>query len=322
MSSTDGDLFIPDVTLVMGPLLLGYLTDALLFGILICQVYIFHLAYPNERVSVQCFVYTLLLLNAVQFALSTHNAWHFLSASWGNFENITNTSWSWIAVPLFTGLIGCPVQFYYAWRIWDLVKSRVLAGAIVILSLAQGVLVFIYAIRSAMTNDILQILTLFPLATAWLSISAFTNIFIAVMMVIFLQKSSTGPKSTDRVSVRITRLMIETGAVTALFSVVELILFVRYRDNLLYMMFALGLVKLYTNSLLCSLNSRSSGNLSQLSRKYCRCERGQSVNSTTVMISREIVTDVAMDDITKHPDEDNVFGHPRLEAGNPSSWSA
>ena len=48
------------------------------------------------------------------------NAWHFLAKGWGDPEALIKPGWSWIAVPLISGIVSCTVQWFFSWRIWKL----------------------------------------------------------------------------------------------------------------------------------------------------------------------------------------------------------
>ncbi|QRW21583.1 hypothetical protein RhiXN_06572 [Rhizoctonia solani] len=237
MSSTVIPGVPEDIQLITGPLLLGYLFNWGLFGILVLQVYIYYLSFPNDSRVIKSLVYGLFFVDCVQTALTTHNAWHFLSKGWGDLRVLSDPGWSWIAVPLLSGIVSSTVQLFFAWRIWVLSKSIPLAGLIVAIAIAQG-LCAMYSV--CYLNDITQIATLFPSATVWLGGSALCDFIITISMVTFLARASTGFSQTDSVITKLIRMTVETGL-----------------KNNLHMIPALALAKLYTNTLLATFNSRS-----------------------------------------------------------------
>lgn len=246
-----------DITLITGPLLLGYLFNWGLFGILVLQVYIYHLSFPNDSRVIKTLVYSLFFVDCVQTALTTHNAWHFLSKGWGDISVLTNPGWSWIAVPLLSGIVSATVQLFFAWRIWVLSKSVPLAGLIVCIALTQGTCAMYSGIRFEIIDDVAKIASLFPTATIWLGGSALCDFIITISMVTFLARASTGFSQTDSVITKLIRMTVETGLVTTTAAITELILFLVYEHNNLHMIPALALAKLYTNTLLATFNSRS-----------------------------------------------------------------
>lgn len=77
----------------------------------------YYLGFPNDKTGIKALVYVLFLFDTIQTALTTHNAWHFLGSGWGNVAVLSNPGWSWIAVPLFSGIVSASVQCFFAWRI-------------------------------------------------------------------------------------------------------------------------------------------------------------------------------------------------------------
>ncbi|CAE6438264.1 hypothetical protein ACGC1H_007007 [Rhizoctonia solani] len=257
MSSTTISGVPENIQLITGPLLLGYLFNWGLFGILILQVYIYHISFPNDSRVIKSLVYGLFFVDCVQTALTTHNAWHFLSRGWGDLRVLSDPGWSWIAVPLLSGIVSSTVQLFFAWRIWVLSKSIPLAGLIVAIAVTQGLCAMYSGIKFAILNDVTKIATLFPTATVWLGGSALCDFIITISMVTFLARASTGFSQTDSVITKLIRMTVETGLVTTTAATVELILYLVYQKNNLHMIPALALAKLYTNTLLATFNSRS-----------------------------------------------------------------
>lgn len=65
---------------------------------------IYYLSFPNDSRIIKSLVYGLFFVDCVQTALTTHNAWHFLSKGWGDIAVLSDPGWSWIAVPLLSGI--------------------------------------------------------------------------------------------------------------------------------------------------------------------------------------------------------------------------
>ncbi|CAE6499484.1 unnamed protein product [Rhizoctonia solani] len=257
MSSTVIPGVPEDIQLITGPLLLGYLFNWGLFGILILQVYIYSLSFPNDSRIIKSLVYGLFFVDCVQTALTTHNAWHFLSRGWGDLRVLSDPGWSWIAVPLLSGLVSATVQLFFAWRIWILSRSIPLTGLIATIAVTQGLCAMYSGTKFAILNDISKIGTLFPTATIWLGGSALCDFIITISMVTFLARASTGFSQTDSVITKLIRMTVETGLVTTTAAITDLILYLVFQKNNLHMIPALALAKLYTNTLLATFNSRS-----------------------------------------------------------------
>ncbi|KAJ7064888.1 hypothetical protein C8F01DRAFT_1367118 [Mycena amicta] len=93
----------------------------------------------------------------------------------------------------------------------------------------------------------------------WLGASATADILITSILVVYLVRSKshkTGLAGTDVLVDRIIRMTVQTGLATSLCATIDLILFLA-DPVALHLIFNIPLCKLYTNSLLSSLNSRS-----------------------------------------------------------------
>ncbi|KAF8326565.1 uncharacterized protein EI90DRAFT_3069705 [Cantharellus anzutake] len=247
----------PDIDVLAGPLLLGYLFNWGLFGVLCMQVYVYYVSFPKDSRWIKILVYTLFFIDTLQTALTTHNAWHFLAKGWGDPEALIKPGWSWIAVPLISGIVSCTVQMFFSWRIWKLSERWLVSLFISAIAVMQGVCAAICGVWFSIINDVTKISSLTTPATIWLAGSAACDVLIAGFMVYLLRKSATGFEGTDTVINRLTRMTIETGAVTAAAATLELIFYLRWKENNLHMIPALALAKLYTNTLVATLNSRN-----------------------------------------------------------------
>ncbi|OBZ68710.1 hypothetical protein A0H81_11139 [Grifola frondosa] len=90
----------------------------------------------------------------------------------------------------------------------------------------------------------------------WLACSAVADSVITIALVWHLRRHKTGFSVTDDVVNRIIRLTVHTGLVTALCATIDLVLFLAMPAGL-HLIFNLPLSKLYTNSLMSTLNSRA-----------------------------------------------------------------
>lgn len=101
-----------------------------------------------------------------------------------------------------------------------------------------------------------------------------TDLVISLALVTFLRQSRTGFATTDDLLTKLTRLTIQTGLITAVWALIDLILFVSMTSSTLsgipntcisqlclnnnwHFVFNMALAKLYGNCLMSSLNART-----------------------------------------------------------------
>ncbi|KAI0672923.1 hypothetical protein C8Q78DRAFT_1021968 [Trametes maxima] len=246
-----------DIAYLTGPQLFGYLFNYCLFGILSVQVYSYYLLGFKDNRAVKALIYGLYLVEWLQLIMSTHDAVEVLAMGWGDTNALVSPQWLWIQIPILTGIISCTVQFFYSWRIYVLGKSLAISLSICLISLMQLAAAAATGIMARIINDLqlLQVRTKAP-CSVWLGGSATCDITIAASMLYFLWSERRRSAVSEKLVVRLMRLTVETGALTASMAVVDLALFVGFQHNNLHMALGISLSKLYTNALMMLFNNR------------------------------------------------------------------
>ncbi|KAI0321918.1 hypothetical protein OF83DRAFT_1280079 [Amylostereum chailletii] len=253
---------VPSATLLLvGPVFIGALFSWLLLGISVVQLYIYHISFPHDRKGIQFLVYVVFALDIFLTVVAAAMGWHVLCAGWGRTTNLVRPGWTFAAIGAGDGITATLVQAFYAWRIYVLKKWRVLPILVVMIALAQLGSTLSIAAGIATLQDIAGLLPYFPRTTIWLGGGALADILIAASMVYLLfsaKKNSHALKSSDRVINRLIQLSIETGIITAASAIIELGLFLgpATKNTNLHLFFSLILGKIYSNTMMTSLNSR------------------------------------------------------------------
>ncbi|KAH0578509.1 hypothetical protein H2248_003650 [Termitomyces sp. 'cryptogamus'] len=251
----------PDVVKSSGPLvgrLLGYLFNWGLFGVVSIQVYYYYIAFPDDRLYCKILVYGVYLLESLQTVIITHDAFASFGAGFGSFEALDNIQLTCLSIPILSGIVGCVVQMYYAYRINILSKSKVLGSVIATISFVGCVAGIVTGVKSFELGSLSKLTqtTVFISAGFWWGCCALCDVIIAFVMTYLLSRHDTGFRSTHLTIIRLQRLTIETGTATALVAVTNLLLFFKYPQTNYYTCPVLIIAKLYCNTLLVLFNSR------------------------------------------------------------------
>ncbi|KAI0043719.1 hypothetical protein FA95DRAFT_1563039 [Auriscalpium vulgare] len=250
-----------DAATVIGPIFVGNVINWLLMGSLVVQVYMFHISYPSERIRIRLLVYIVFLLDVVQTVFGTHQAWFYMIANWSKPGTLDAEPWSAATIPIMCGLIAAIVQIFYAWRIWrmkDSVVMHVFSLMIAAIALAQGV-------TAVVASSIIQerptqrnLLHLHPAFEFWLAGSFVADVLICGCMIWILYDAKTQTMWTESGSLfnRLILNAIQTGLVTVICATVDLALFVHFENANYHLTPAYILGKLYSNSLMVTLNAR------------------------------------------------------------------
>ncbi|KAJ7016209.1 hypothetical protein C8F04DRAFT_1164025 [Mycena alexandri] len=249
-------------TLFTGPILAGTQFNWALLGILSLQVYNFHLKFPKERKAIKILVYTIFFLDVVQTGISSLFAFETLVLHWGDPSILIHLPWSSAAGPFFTGTISAAVQIFFAWRIYALKGENRLAvgisGFIVLLALMQGLCAIITDAKFTVTTDLAEIERLVVGVKVWLIGSAGCDLVITFTMLVILSqyRQNTPWSRTDTLITKLIYNVVETGAVTSVAAILDVVLFIKYPGNNLHQTFAFMLGKIYSNVLVATLNAR------------------------------------------------------------------
>lgn len=250
------------LVLFTGPLFLGSVFSWCLFGTFILQVYIFSISFPNERLGIRLLVYGLLVLDIVQTIFSTHWVWRILVLGWGDTSVLSQLPWSSITIPILSGIVSAIVQFFFAWRIWSLKGrsyiARVMVIVVVSISLMQSISAIYGGIRSAINATVAEFAALTSVVEVWLVGSAVCDILIAGSMsyILIQARLLSSFRATETMITKLIIIAVETGTVTAVAATIDVVLFLKMKDNFVHEVPALLLGKLYTNVLMANLNGR------------------------------------------------------------------
>ncbi|THU93986.1 hypothetical protein K435DRAFT_179999 [Dendrothele bispora CBS 962.96] len=243
-----------------GPLLIGVFFNAILYGMLIVQAYVyFHQTNSDSRWTRRIII-ILLIAETMNTGLNFGIVWEPLIENFGDFT--TDTPLMLATNPVTTSFISATVQIYAGWRIRVLTRSNLLAGFILflaLLSVAAGITSSVYLSLQpsfvAMNEYIWALM-------AWLTSSAACDVVISVSLVrILVKHKNESLIQTKSVINKIIILTIQTGIITSVAAVAAVLAFIVqkavHQHATTQLIWDLSLSKLYTNSLLSALNART-----------------------------------------------------------------
>ncbi|KAF7356598.1 hypothetical protein MVEN_00993800 [Mycena venus] len=240
-----------------GLLYIAVVVSTALYGAGILQFWMYIRKYhAKDPLIVKSLVIAVIICDTCQQSLLCHAVYEYLVASIANpaiLPSVVNT----LMIELFFSCaIATLVQQFYCWRIYKIGKSIILAGAVSLVSWSACVTLLVYSAKAVQLKAFSEVINLKKLSVAANTMSAVTDIIISAVLVVILHTAKTGFKrSTDLVN----RLMVftfNTGLPTSVCALVASICVAAFSETFLYIFFFLLLGRLYTNSILVTLNSR------------------------------------------------------------------
>ncbi|KIY69461.1 hypothetical protein CYLTODRAFT_372585 [Cylindrobasidium torrendii FP15055 ss-10] len=251
---------IPNLDQSTAPLLVGWMFNMLLYGVLFNQTYWYYMSFPRDSWRLKGLVIILLILESIQSALVFYDALEAFALHFGSFDAFNHVHMAFLDIPILTSIISCIVQSFFAMRIYKLSKNWFAVILVELVALVQVGAAFAAGIMlyplQTYTNVPSSKATMKATET-WLASSAACDILIATLMVYFLSRQPAHFKPTKLLVSRMIRLTVETGSITAFLAVVTVILFSTTTGSYYACLGALA-AKLYSNVCLAILNSRIS----------------------------------------------------------------
>jgi len=229
---------------------------AVLYGVTCVQA-LYYYTHQNDGWYLQLSVTAVVIFDTIHQALITHTVYTYTITDWGNPDQLQLIVWSLLVEVIFTGLTALIVQGFLTMRIWRLSNRNIyITGTSVILIIGGFVTLIVYVARA------LQFVTLSSLervkgeSISVNVLGAAADLFIAGMLCSLLNVSRTGFRRSDAIINRLILFTVNTGLLTSLCALASLISILAAPNTYIYIAFFFCLGRLYTNSLLASLNAR------------------------------------------------------------------
>jgi len=298
----------PDINRIAWPLLLAGLINWCLYGVLIVQCYVYSYNFPNDRALLKIVVYGTLFIETVQTALNGLDLHYWFISGYGNLKHLASPYASAFDVPIIESIVSLIVEFFFAYRIWVLSvkKARVFCLLICLFSVMNAIAAFSIGIYAHVHGKFPSGGTLKSVVTTWMVGNTAADILIASAMFYYLSKrrGDTANFFNNHALVKIVRLTIETNLLTTSVGFVSLLMVAIYPNEDWYACPTSVLGKLYSNTLLVSLNNRIA--IRDGSSNEVRTARNPAVMVQVATTTRSDGTDTMVTDTEHHPTVYNV----------------
>ncbi|PBK99237.1 hypothetical protein ARMGADRAFT_1074123 [Armillaria gallica] len=256
-----------------GPMLIGHFFNVLLMGVVIAQSYIYLVT--RDKLWMKLFVVFLLLVNVintalVEFPIGLHLPTCFSDFAYSNLPTyippssytsvcdaayLLNVTMLFAVSAALTGIVSGAVQLFFAWRVKILTSNIWMVGLVVATALAGTVGAIGSTAESVKAGTFVKFQEIKSWVILWLVGACVADILITGILVWHLRRHKTGFQTSDELVDRIIRSTVQTGLITSICAIVDLMVYLLDPTGL-HLLFNFPLSKLYTNTLMSSLNSR------------------------------------------------------------------
>lgn len=246
----------------IGTILIAIILAMFMFGILSLQVYVYLISYPNDSRLQRYFVRAVWVVDLAHTVLISAMAYHYMVTNFANPSALEHIHWTLDVALIIEAILTLLVQSFLAYRTYRIQKKFPIFVVILFFSFAQlafGSATGVYSLLKVKTFEQVQLTIPRVLATVWCATAVICDVLTMFGLVSTLNQSRTGFRRSDHIISKLSKWAIETGIATALFAIADLIFFV-FVHNLAHLIFNFVLAKLYTNTMMSTLNARQSLN--------------------------------------------------------------
>ncbi|KDQ56991.1 hypothetical protein JAAARDRAFT_35590 [Jaapia argillacea MUCL 33604] len=241
---------------VHGPAFIGIMFNVLLYGIMITQTFVYWNTYKNDKPWMRAFVLFLFLLDTVNAIFDLAWIYNVIIVHYGELQYLGVADWVFSTDPAMTAISAFCVQMFFAWRVKVLTSNIWAVLVIAACSFSQLLGGIGTSIACGILPEFIHFQKFQVIVIIWLACSALCDVMITIFMTWHLRSHKTGFAATDGIVDQVIRLTVQTGMITAAIAIADLIAFLASPSGL-HLAFNLPLAKLYTNTLMSTLNARA-----------------------------------------------------------------
>jgi len=217
--------------------------------------------FVEDRRPIKLLVYCVFFLETLQTALNGADLYYWFASGFGDMNHITSPYASAFDTPIMGAAVSFLVQMFFVYRIWVLGKRRTwwICVLIILSSFVDATAAIWGGTYTHVRGRFARGRVLKILAMTWLIGNTVSDMLIASTMLFFLiQRRNKDGFFSSHALVSIVRVTVESNLMTTTISLISMLMVVIFPQKGYYLCPTQVLGKLYSNTLLVSLNNRIS----------------------------------------------------------------
>ncbi|KAJ7624568.1 hypothetical protein FB45DRAFT_1060836 [Roridomyces roridus] len=275
------------VELLFGTMLIGVLLSTALFGVFAVQMLAYFQGFKKDSPWIRYFVLYIFIAEVANLIFEIGIIYEPLIIRYGSPEALVTSPRLLPADAVSIVSVSTPIQFFTAWRISVITGSFILPSLICLLSVVSFDGAVFVTSFTVIRPDFQQFQSFSDVVAVWLFSSAICDILIAVILTYSLWTRKTGSSAVDGQINRIIRLSVQTGSITAAAALLDVILFLSFPTTTAQFIPDFTLSKLYSISLLSTLNARTRGKVGDAERVPNALFKDSSFANTTFQVQTQ-----------------------------------
>ncbi|KAJ7626650.1 hypothetical protein DFH06DRAFT_1228178 [Mycena polygramma] len=249
----------------LGSLYIGVALATAVFGINCTQSFLYFAEHnKNDKIFVKLFVAVLWILELITVILIHHGVYFYTISNFGDLSVLAApTIWSIVVEIGLSTFVAFMVQSFFAYRVYILGggnrgKSLILPCIIMLLTCGQFAMGLFFTKVALSFTQVTGGTADFPYVMPLFGMELAADVLIAVSSIFYLRRHAQGNEvhSTQHVIYKLIKYVINTCLIEVLCLIPIIALWAAEADTLIFGPFVLILPRVYSLSLLCSLNNR------------------------------------------------------------------
>jgi len=248
-----------EVRTTVGAAFAGCMMAVALSAILGFQTFLYFQIFPGDAKRYKLLVGWIWMLDAAHTLTICVSVWSYAITHFGDTDYPKQIVPSLAATVAFTAITTLSVNIFYGWRIHKMSKANWwLTGPILLLAITRVALAFVTTTEMVLTKTFPAFAAGFNIVlTCGMSISAATDIVVSTARYYYLRNLKQGYTGTQEVVDAVVIFTINDGCLTCAVAIAAVIFLVRLPDNFIWLGIYFSIGKLFSNSLLATLNLRN-----------------------------------------------------------------
>jgi len=239
-----------------GAAFVGVVVAACLHGVSCVQAWYYY-THQTDTWGLKALVGAVMCFDTIHQILISHTVYTYVITNYNNPAQLGSLVWSLIVEVLFNGFTGFLVQGFLAMRVWRLSNRNIwFTSVVLLLIVAEFGCVLAFSVMSLGFHTFAELEHLKSLSITVNALAAAGDVLIAAILCTLLHRSRTGFRRSDTMITKLILFAVNTGFLTSVCAVASLISITVAPKTFLYIAFFFCLGRLYTNSLLATLNAR------------------------------------------------------------------
>ncbi|KAL1701474.1 hypothetical protein EV121DRAFT_263049 [Schizophyllum commune] len=239
-----------EAKLVLGPAVIAILLNVLLGGVTLLQATHYFCGKYGDKWPVILLVSWVTLVDIADTVCAGNLMWYYTVDTYVNNALALLAPWQYHTTAISSSMISVPVQHFLGWRMYQFSHSKILFGLVSGLSLGQGFLmIFVSASFIATPRPHEDAARLMPMFIVSYALALANELIITSNLLYHFYQHRTGMKNTDLVMTKLSSIVVETAVPVTTCSFA-------FPNSSVFLIFTMAMGKLYTNTLLTTLNAR------------------------------------------------------------------